>query len=69
VPVSSAVQLRIDGAQGYGLPLKPESLSGLSEFERGHIFATLGLDNEQREAVEAAVAAVRGGTYPRRAAP
>jgi hypothetical protein len=63
--VRGGVQLRIDGASGYGLPLKPERLAELNMFEVGHICLALGLDDEQRACAEAAVAAVAAGAYPR----
>ena len=56
-------QLRLD-VQGYALPLRPHSLAALNALERGHIFLSIGLDDEQAAAAEAAVAAVRAGTYP-----
>jgi hypothetical protein len=62
--MSAAVQLRIDGAAGYGLPLRPEALAELNEFERGHIFACLDLDPEQGACAEAAVLAVLADEYP-----
>ena len=37
-----AHQLRIDSATGYGLPLRPEVLAELNEFEVGHIFPACG---------------------------
>jgi hypothetical protein len=60
----SAVQLRIDGAAGYGLPLNPAALPELNLFEVGHILACLRLDEEQTAAAEAAVALAREGRYP-----
>ena len=57
-------QLRIDGVNGYGLPLRPETLAGLDPFTVGHICSTLRLDEEQTSCAEAAVAAVRAGNYP-----
>ena len=59
----SGLQLRIDGAVGYGLPLRPEALIGLNSFEVGHILMCLRLDSEQVECVEQAVALVRAGAY------
>jgi hypothetical protein len=61
--VSAAIQLRIDDATGYGLPLRPEALAELSEFERAHIFGSIGLDPEQRQCAEAAIEAVQAGRY------
>jgi hypothetical protein len=58
------VQTRFDGVAGYGLPLRPEALAELSEFERGHMLV-LGLHDEQVAVAEAAVAAVREGSYGR----
>jgi hypothetical protein len=60
----SAIQLRIDGAEGYGLPLAPMALAELSEFERGHIYSTLELHADQRACAEAAVALICQGAYP-----
>jgi hypothetical protein len=62
--VSAAIQLRIDGAEGYGLPLRPEALAELSEFELAHICSTLELDADQRRCAQAAVEAVQAGRYP-----
>jgi hypothetical protein len=62
--VTAAIQLRIDGAEGYGLPLRPEALAGLSEFEVAHICSCLELDSEQRQCALAAVEAVQAGRYP-----
>jgi hypothetical protein len=61
--VSAAVQLRIDGANGYGLPLKPEALAELSEFELRHVLRVLDLDDQQMACAETAVAAVLRGDY------
>jgi hypothetical protein len=61
------IQMRIDGAVSYGLPVKPELLAKLNPFELGHVLLVLGLDAEQTACVEQAVAAVRAGSYPRRA--
>jgi len=65
----SALQLRIDGAVGYGLPLRPEALAELNEFEIAHILGCLDLDDDQTDAAEAAVAAVQAGVYPSTAGP
>ena len=62
----SAVQLRLDGVNGYGLPLRPEALAELTEFEVDHICACLKLDAEQTRCAEAAVALVLTGGYPPR---
>ena len=59
----TAIQPRIDGVMGYGLPLHPEVLAELNEFEVGHIFSVLQLDGEQEQCAEAAIASVRDGTY------
>jgi hypothetical protein len=58
----SAVQLRLTAA-GFGLPLRPAALAELSQFELAHVLASLGLDPEQREAAEEAVALVRTDRY------
>ncbi len=62
--MSAAVQLVLDGANGYGLPLKPEALAELNEFEIRHALRCLDLSDEQIAAAEAAVALVREGRYP-----
>lgn len=58
------IQLRIDGAEGYGLPLVPRVLAELNEFEVGHVLACLDLDPEQRRCAHAAIEAVQAGRYP-----
>jgi hypothetical protein len=63
----TGVQLRIDGATGYGLPIRPQALAELSDFEVGHILLCLRLDDEQETCVEQAVALARAGAYGRRA--
>lgn len=58
----SAIQLALD-VRGYALPLRPEVLADLNQFEVGHICACLRLDPEQTACVEQAVEAVDAGTY------
>ena len=61
--MTAAIQPRIDGVAGYGLPLHPEVLAELNPFEVGHICACLRLDPEQEGCVEQAVALVLRGAY------
>ena len=61
--MSAPIQQRIDGVAGYGLPLRPEALAELSEFELAHILYCLELDDEQIVAAEEAVRRVVAGTY------
>jgi hypothetical protein len=58
----SPTQLRL-AADGYGLPLRPEALARLNQFERHHVYACLGLDAGQEACAEAAVAAVERDEY------
>lgn len=59
-------QLRIDGINGYAVPLRPEVLADLDPLEVAHVCMCLRLDDEQTGCVEEAVAAVRAGCYPAR---
>ena len=65
----NAIQLRIGGAVGCGLPLRPTALVALNEFELHHVLAVLDLDEEQRDCAEAAITSVRDGTYPSKPEP
>lgn len=45
-PVHPGIQLRLD-VKGWALPIRPELLAYLDEFERSHIAMCLRLDDEQ----------------------
>jgi hypothetical protein len=60
--MSAASQARLTD-QGYGLPLRPQALASLSQFEIRHILRCLDLDGEQIEAAEEAIRRVRQGSY------
>jgi hypothetical protein len=60
--MSAAVQLMlVEG--GHALPVDPVLLANENCFEVRHILRGLDLDDEQIACAEAAVAAVRAGTY------
>lgn len=61
--MTPAIQLRLTG-EGYALPLRPEALADLNEFEVRHVLRVLDLDDQQVEVAEAAVALARRGEYP-----
>ncbi len=64
VATIAAGQLVLVGANGYGLPLRPEALADLNQFEVRHALRCLELDDEQIAAAEAAVELARRGRYP-----
>ena len=60
--MTGAVQLRLT-SEGFSLPLRPETLVGLNQFEVHHVLRVLELADDQIACVEIAVALVREGRY------